>query len=114
MGCNCVKSSSSRTDVSEILSNNDYKNTLVDYGEMSIDKDFFSGKTCGETANAQFLGKIPVHKTIAENYDAAVEIANGLGFPIGTATVIRYKEGGVIKMIMVISNMEGYAPLILK
>lgn len=114
MGCNCVKTTNSRTDMSEILSNDDYKNTLFDYGEMSIDKDFFSGKTCGEAANAQFLGKIPVHKTIAESYDDAVMIAEGLGFPIGTATVIRYKEDDSVKLIVCISNMEGYSPLILK
>lgn len=114
MGCNCIKTNSSRTDVSDILSNDDYKNTLVDYGEMSLDKDFFSGKTCSDSSNSQFLGKIPVHKTIAKSYNEAVEIANSLDFPMGTAIVIRYEENGGIKLILSISNMSGYSPLILK
>lgn len=113
MGCNCVKSSNSRQDVSGILSNDDYKNSLVDYGEIALGKDFFSKKNCGEGGNSQFVGKLPVHKTIAKSKEEAIKLAYELDLPIGSITVIRYEEEGEIRLIVSISNMAGYSPLIL-
>lgn len=112
MGCNCTKNNKPEIpNVSEIISNDNYKKSLIDYSEIHIDGDFINGESCYSNS----LKTIPVYSEIAESIVRANEWAIELSkkYPMGAEILIRYKSDDIIKLMLVISNNLDNPPLII-
>ncbi len=112
MGCNCTKNTKPGIpNVSEIISNDDYKKSLVDYSEIHIDGSFINGESCYGNS----IKTIPVYSEIAESIVQANNWAIELSktYPMGYEILIRYKSDNIIKLMLVISNNLDNPPLII-